>query len=1389
MILILFLGPLLLAAFVFLVSGTFLGSPGVPLGLACSFLLAYLLGSMRQNQASNNVRFPVPFGANPVGGKLTPFHVIYLAAILAVLLVPSHPETVFNIWNEIGLLSYVRLIGSILLEGFLPGYAILQMMDTKAERRRPLFVNIVPAFILSLLLATVLEWILLRFKVEISWHSPISALFWLALLLVSVYVGWQRKARLTSEVKATHQFRTEGMILVNIILFYSVAGIFLNLLDRLLFFDAPVHISGALSIIRANRPVEEDHFLQRIVGEGLWYPSWFRLFLANFFLVSGFPPINGGHIIDLLILKPMPIIAFYEMARAFVGKRNVKVPIVATAIFFLFSGFVGLSSLKSGLGMLQGLARSAVLQQREIFFGFLDQVSSQNAYIAQYPIYTQFIHAVVPSPIGLTAMLFLLTLAKRKHFSAIWKGVLVFAASTVGFAFHEVEIILMVFVFYPLLMIFLRDSFEPIVFLSATVMSFLFILLMDWMAPESFFLSRGEFWLAMVTSILLLALAIGLKYVRKPSTRFDLHVSVRLLSLASAILILLYITSLLLWYVTPTKAQSWVFVPWYLYPIAYGVAGLLALVELVYLLRRSGPFYPETKVIIASILGLALIAKITPQFSLQIHEYRMLIYPFVGISFLAAFALVRMVSPSSLWYKTKASKIAGLSLVALVLLSGISGTVLAFSYWRLSGAHIPYEVLKAESGAINYLRSNRPLNREVATVNWLSRVAVIYSGAEHNWLTDFEPLFGERDPLSVLKFLDYRAVRNLYLTTRDTQDLSAWGYDKGFLVNHLIKYLPIAYQKSGVSIYDIPPLAPPSSSAQTALIIPSSPYLLDAVSLARLEYSPYLSMDSGQFKSSTIIVDDFDELQNPILDPARWGGKSGTSVDLKSDLATISFSTQLGRRTQLWARYRLSPLIRSSEIQLCINYKAKPPHGAEYYYFELQSANFKRLYASRLPAEDSRFQSKCYQLPFGINPNWITFGVETAGPMSARLDLQSITLTATYSPPWTSQFMDRDWNTYFPWVENGGRLIVAGDAQGVGASLLSLRIGGTVKVNGIQGKSPYIRHIPQMNITATRSENTKVNTIAYYTYNGERVAPLAFSRKVGRGEIVYLALSSYFRALDRAKESDRGRLLFLALGDLVDTLGLGLPKTSAQPYDEILAFASDVTLSDLKVVSSSPPVASYGNFQVARLEIPPVDGRPNRKGERAQTLTNVMIESVEVPHFSKSVLFFDKARVLPQGIGSYISIRPSEPFDWILSSEKEIRMTIRRDRKLLSLSPKGRIVLRGVVSKDGNLLVYRPEFSSRSGGWFAYATIFSDGPHGGLVWRSWMSLFGQVEFKVDYAGTYLHMHDTSISGKVKAGRINEWWTIENHAREVTFSQGTRRGSFGLKQFLNLLNGH
>jgi len=146
------------------------------------------------------------------------------------------------------------------------------------------------------------------------------------------------------------------------------------------------------------------------------------------------------------------------------------------------------------------------------------------------------------------------------------------------------------------------------------------------------------------------------------------------------------------------------------------------------------------------------------------------------------------------------------------------------------------------------------------------------------------------------------------------------------------------------------------------------------------------------------------------------------------------------------------------------------------------------------------------------------------------------TIILTYDPEETNL------NNYLPWLSKGGTLIVYNSlgSHGSFASLLSLNItetDETFEVNGILGPDGEIT-MPQINTPIFSSKDENVTSIAFYTKDGDFTSPYAFHKRIGTGELVYVEVNPYFKALQLLKGCDAGRRMFAKLGKLLNILGL-----------------------------------------------------------------------------------------------------------------------------------------------------------------------------------------------------------------------------------------------------------
>ena len=157
------------------------------------------------------------------------------------------------------------------------------------------------------------------------------------------------------------------------------------------------------------------------------------------------------------------------------------------------------------------------------------------------------------------------------------------------------------------------------------------------------------------------------------------------------------------------------------------------------------------------------------------------------------------------------------SILLLIIPSGMMVHVYTLEHDRFRG-----DVLLSDHiEACDFIRLHTPKNASVLTVTSLSGFKLIgISGLpNHRVITAYSvatesfPYFAAQNPENVFHMLAKSQVRYIFLSSEDLQKIqSDIGYRNGFIYNHLLKYLPIAFENSKVTIYELPEISPPLNS-------------------------------------------------------------------------------------------------------------------------------------------------------------------------------------------------------------------------------------------------------------------------------------------------------------------------------------------------------------------------------------------------------------------------------------------------------------------------------------------------------------------------------------------------------------------------------------------------
>jgi hypothetical protein len=116
-----------------------------------------------------------------------------------------------------------------------------------------------------------------------------------------------------------------------------------------------------------------------------------------------------------------------------------------------------------------------------------------------------------------------------------------------------------------------------------------------------------------------------------------------------------------------------------------------------------------------------------------------------------------------------------------------------------------------------------------------------------------------------------------------------------------------------------------------------------------------------------------------------------------------------------------------------------------------------------------------------------------------------------------------DFQKYMEWINQGGQLIVFDNPISMSngenrntafTDLLTINAKKTMEADGIKSKTNYVEFPSTIKVPMIYSDDNNVKIISYYIKNNTSISPYALTKKIGKGEIVYLVISPYVSALE-----------------------------------------------------------------------------------------------------------------------------------------------------------------------------------------------------------------------------------------------------------------------------------
>jgi hypothetical protein len=573
------------------------------------------------------------------------FVAIFAISILISFFAPQQEFHIFIKWNEIGSRDIIQLGSAIVLCFFLPGYAIV-LIITKESKMDPIL-QVLLAYLLSILTTGLTSYVsALFFDKAITESKYLFIAVYLTILAsflifyprykISQPINLQAKKLIAYESwvntvtafwKSLKIYSSELLVFGSILMLLVIATYYL--FDGTTIGDQWYHQGRALLFMSGS-------FREAALSEAeVFYTPFQSAVLASLTTLSGIPLVNSY--VSIAFLNMTLIFAFYYFFLSWVPSTMWKSGILAASLFAISAGF-------GWIYLLNTVTTHPILSPHSSIetlakMGPLDIISSSNFLITTAPQFSTGL-TYIALPAG-----FVLLGALRTRFHNTFTSIaIVSAVSVLGMVSHDEFYIFIIIA--SLLPVIFRMGARNYMYFGFIVAS-LIVYTMDIIGPSKFFTSNEIFGFPLILlslSFVVLTwsiyLTIGhLRKVLKPKLTFlhtivklQYHVRFKFLTQVSVVSLVAYLYLLSFIVLSQLPLQTIIdqtqdnTIPWYLYPMRMGTAGLLGLAFilsflfgkfekelfvfgiLVVISFITGPYYDEhrfSKYIMAGMIGFA----------------------------------------------------------------------------------------------------------------------------------------------------------------------------------------------------------------------------------------------------------------------------------------------------------------------------------------------------------------------------------------------------------------------------------------------------------------------------------------------------------------------------------------------------------------------------------------------------------------------------------------------------------------------------------------------------------------------------------------------------------------------------------------------------------------
>lgn len=1233
--------------------------------------------------------------------------------MMLIILVPSITNPYYIEWYKLPFLNWLRLFAAILLSTFLPGYVVFHFVNRKCK------FGTLEAFIfsyfLSLFLITFANFILLSVDLISQFGKHMALLLNLLLLLLFNGDVWRKKVNkkyVNTNMDKIQISLYRSSTLFCLFAFIIIGSYAVTLGNPYQAGDQWLWIGRSLQFLKGSFPVVNNRSIP-------FYPWWFDLYLTSFFIISGIPILNAYG--SLSFLAVLPSITFYLLLGQFF-KQKRKVQLVGTVLTtFLGLGWTyylyqKLMMNPSNLVDIFNIIRLAGNKTWEVWRGILllPIEGIRPVYVIGYPV--------------LFTLIYLLSRIRENHFVNWSDSFLITVLVAVVYLGHVVEAFVFIG-FYFLMVLFDHNFHSQFKNSFAIFFGLLIVGIIDYLSPGKFYTmsksSKGltpsiSFFFSLFIVILtFLIQSIRQKKLMFKSIQIPINNSMTkyIAKIVFAIVVYIYGLSFIIWVsILDIYRVSGITVPWYIYPIRLGVIGVSGLIGSIYIVvkedKKIKDFHIYLLLSLTTYITLLLCrSSYFPNFS----EARLMSFLYIALIFPAAYILVHYLS--NLNRSRLKHQFIFTFLLVLITISGISSTVLKFEFFSLigmrygKGSDNPYAYVSSEEfDALNHLRTHLPSNATVATASIISRakleglagMSMMQARSSLGWGGDaaetWSMLFSFESPETVSYLLNSLKVKYIYVAQQDLAEIDQ-KYKQGYIAQHLLKYLPVAFNNSEVTIYEVPPLSTASPSSNLALVLQEQTEISHVIDQEQISYNQASFLQSSEIKLAQRFKPNHRRISRISIFAEKVGiPDAGITIEIQGDENGAPDGVALAKGLIEEAD------VKTSRSEVIINVSYQSLDTSKYYHIVIYSnaTNLNtsvryRIYYYKADVYSDGYHSFLwtkgwikqynYDLFFRI---WVPIQKKVPLLQSSEVDrryifpLEMMTLSQheytvflggdnnrfnssflilTYDPP-----LGTNLSEYLGWIKEGGRLIVLNSlGHGAFANFMDLQSNDIEKSNGFTSADSSFA-IPEISVPRFSSRMNDIETIAYYTFNKHAVSSFVFRKDIESGELLYVEVLPYFSTLINATDS-LDRSLFAKLGILIEALSL--PQTGPSlkgsigiSYPYVLTSGRINLTKNIQITTSSLLFSDIKGLSLNSIDFSGSDSvKINGENSLEAIYYNLTISDLEIRGPSYSIVNFSQASIgsFRDSLmyGTYIPIQLISDFNWILNLLNQTYITMK----------------------------------------------------------------------------------------------------------------------------------